>query len=170
MRPSARLIPIKSGCPSVAHHSKRQASYRPKPTPTVQTHSAPQPYWRRRPASTHSSRAAAERLLKPKEPRYLDGGKALLFAGLVSWSHAVVDGIDNKGSYPHTPHSPTPSSLRVWEIASEALLSPDATIGYWPKGMEEFAAKVGRAGLRGWMRDWVEGRSLVSLYDSFFGP
>jgi len=73
--------------------------------------------------------------------------------------------IDDKGSYPHTPHSPTPSSLRVWDIASEAVLSPDATIGYWPKGMEEFAAKVGGSGLRGWMRDWVEGRSLVSASD-----
>lgn len=72
--------------------------------------------------------------------------------------------IDDKGSYPHTPTSPTPSSLRVWDIASEAILSPDATIGYWPKEMEEFAAKVGGSGLKGWMRDWVEGRSLVSCW------
>lgn len=70
---------------------------------------------------------------------------------------------EKKGSYPHTPSSPTLSSLRVWEEASEAVLSPDATIGYWPKGIEEFAGKVqGGKGLRGWMRDWVEGRSLVS--------
>jgi len=67
-----------------------------------------------------------------------------------------------QGSYPHTPSSPTRSSLRVWEEASEALLTPDATIGYWPQEIESFAGKVGGAGLRGWMRDWVEGRTLVS--------
>lgn len=73
----------------------------------------------------------------------------MLFAGL--------------GSYPHTPSSPTRSSLRVWEEASEALLTPDATIGYWPKEIEDFASRVGGAGLRGWMRDWVEGRTLDEL-------
>ncbi|ORX39764.1 hypothetical protein BD324DRAFT_614903 [Kockovaella imperatae] len=77
-------------------------------------------------------------------------GKALLFAGL--------------GSYPHTPYSPTQSSLQIWESASEALLNPDATIGYWPKGMEEFAdALRGGIGIRGWLRGWVEGRSLDEL-------
>ena len=54
--------------------------------------------------------------------------------------------------------------MMVWELASEALLNPDATIGYWPKRMEEFAGGLGRGhhGVRGWMRGWVEGRSLVS--------
>ncbi|CAD6580410.1 MAG: hypothetical protein TREMPRED_002739 [Tremellales sp. Tagirdzhanova-0007] len=56
-------------------------------------------------------------------------GRALLFAGL--------------GSYPHTPHAPTPSSILVWEQASEALLTPDETIVYQPKEMEEFAGGLG---------------------------
>ncbi|ORY32256.1 hypothetical protein BCR39DRAFT_523603 [Naematelia encephala] len=78
------------------------------------------------------------------------GGTALLFAGL--------------GSFPHTPHSPTPASLLVWEQASEALLTPDATIGYFPQNMEEFAGHLrGAVGIRGWMRGWVEGRSLDEL-------
>lgn len=52
--------------------------------------------------------------------------------------------------------------MKVWEEASEAVLSPDATIGYWPTGIEEFAEKVlGRDRPRTWMRDWVEGRTLV---------
>lgn len=72
-----------------------------------------------------------------------------------------------QGSYPHTPHSPTDASLAVWQEASEALLAPDATIGYFPTGMEEFAGRMrgahgGASGLRGWMRGWVEGRTLVS--------
>lgn len=70
-----------------------------------------------------------------------------------------------QGSYPHTPNSPTPSSLDVWEQASEALLSPDATMGYWDEGMEEFAGMLqggGGRGIRGWLRGWVEGRTLVS--------
>ncbi|WVR05089.1 hypothetical protein IAU60_002101 [Kwoniella sp. DSM 27419] len=72
-------------------------------------------------------------------------GKALLFAGL--------------GSYPHTPISPTKSSLRVWDEASEALLSPDATIGYQTRGMSDAGLKQ----VHGWMRGWVEGRSLEDL-------
>ncbi|WVQ98625.1 hypothetical protein IAU59_005755 [Kwoniella sp. CBS 9459] len=72
-------------------------------------------------------------------------GKALLFAGL--------------GSYPHTPSSPTSSSLRVWDEASEALLSPDATIGYETRGMSNAGLKQ----VQGWMRGWVEGRSLEEL-------
>ncbi|WWD15804.1 hypothetical protein CI109_100228 [Kwoniella shandongensis] len=83
-------------------------------------------------------------LKRSASPGSVPPGKALLFAGL--------------GSYPHTPHSPTPSSLRVWEEASEALLSPDATIGYQTRGMEAFS----RAS-KGWMRNWVEGRSLDEL-------
>ncbi|WRT67008.1 uncharacterized protein IL334_003974 [Kwoniella shivajii] len=72
-------------------------------------------------------------------------GKCLLFAGL--------------GSYPHTPISPTPSSLKVWDEASEALLSPDATIGYETRGMSDAGLKQ----VKGWMRGWVEGRSLEEL-------
>ncbi|WVQ70222.1 uncharacterized protein L199_008448 [Kwoniella botswanensis] len=72
-------------------------------------------------------------------------GKCLLFAGL--------------GSYPHTPIAPTPSSLRVWDEASEALLSPDATIGYETRGMGDAGLKQ----VKGWMRGWVEGRSLEEL-------
>ncbi|ODO03443.1 hypothetical protein L198_02290 [Cryptococcus wingfieldii CBS 7118] len=68
-------------------------------------------------------------------------GKALLFAGL--------------GSYPHTPHAPTPSSLHLWEEASEALLSPDATIGYQPIRSADQ--------VKGGLRSWVEGRSLDDL-------
>jgi hypothetical protein len=50
----------------------------------------------------------------------------------------------------------------IWEEASEAILNPDATMNYWPKGMDEFAGKVqGGKGVRGWMRGWVEGRTLV---------
>ncbi|KAL7422277.1 hypothetical protein Q5752_002923 [Cryptotrichosporon argae] len=70
------------------------------------------------------------------------------------------------GSYPHTPQSPTPSSVSVWEQASEALLEPDATIDYWTDGMEEFAGFLqGGAGqgIRGWLRGWVEGRTLDEL-------
>ncbi|WVN85241.1 uncharacterized protein L203_100386 [Cryptococcus depauperatus CBS 7841] len=70
-------------------------------------------------------------------------GKALLFAGL--------------GSYPHTPHAPTPSSLKIWDEASDALLSPDMTFGYQPQGISD----VGR--VKGGMRSWVEGRSLDEL-------
>ncbi|OCF39868.1 hypothetical protein I317_06305 [Kwoniella heveanensis CBS 569] len=72
-------------------------------------------------------------------------GKALLFAGL--------------GSYPHTPSSPTASSLKVWDEASDALLSPDATIGYETRGMSDAGLKQ----VHGWMRGWVEGRSLEEL-------
>ncbi len=77
--------------------------------------------------------------------------------------------MDIQGSYPHTPHSPTPSSILVWEQASEALLNPDATIGYFPRGMEEFAGGLrGGLGVRGWMRGWVEGRSLVRFFITCF--
>ncbi|WVF72306.1 hypothetical protein IAT40_007119 [Kwoniella sp. CBS 6097] len=72
-------------------------------------------------------------------------GKALLFAGL--------------GSYPHTPSSPTSSSLKVWDEASDALLTPDATIGYETRGMSNAGLKQ----VQGWMRGWVEGRSLEEL-------
>ncbi|WWC69575.1 uncharacterized protein I206_103518 [Kwoniella pini CBS 10737] len=72
-------------------------------------------------------------------------GTCLLFAGL--------------GSYPHTPTSPTPSSLKIWDEASEALLSPDATIGYETRGMSDAGLKQ----VKGWMRGWVEGRSLEEL-------
>ena len=94
-----------------------------------------------------------------------DPPKALLFAGLVS-PELRADTIEahhrGQGSYPHTPHSPTTSSLQVWETASEAVLEPDATIGYWPARMEEFAGALGGGrGVRGWLRGWVEGRSLV---------
>ncbi|WVQ71541.1 hypothetical protein IAR50_001080 [Cryptococcus sp. DSM 104548] len=68
-------------------------------------------------------------------------GKALLFPGL--------------GSYPHTPHAPTPSSLHLWEEASEALLSPDATIGYQPIRSADQ--------VKGGLRSWVEGQSLDDL-------
>ena len=52
--------------------------------------------------------------------------------------------------------------MRVWEEASEALLTPDMTIGYAPTGMEEFAGSLrGGRGIRGWLRGWVEGRTLV---------
>ena len=71
---------------------------------------------------------------------------------------------DEEGSYPHTPHAPTPSSILVWEQASEALLTPDETIVYQPKEMEEFAGGLGGSrGVKGWMRGWVEGRNLASL-------
>jgi hypothetical protein len=56
--------------------------------------------------------------------------------------------------------------MAVWEEASEALISPDATINYWDEGMEEFAGAVlggGGRGIRGWLRGWVEGRTLVCL-------
>ena len=150
--------------------ARRHASYRPSAaskTPKALPQSAPQPYWRRRPASTTSTvkhehvdwarRGTAEM------GAHGGGGKALLFAGLVSCtSTGGGRKAYRQGSYPHTPSSPTRSSLRVWEEASEALLTPDATIGYWPKEIEGFASRVGGAGLRGWMRDWVEGRTLVS--------
>jgi len=69
---------------------------------------------------------------------------------------------DSKGSYPHTPSSPTPSSIQIWEQASEALLVDDPVLGYETRGMEEFAGGLaGGRGIRGWMRGWVEGRSLV---------
>ncbi|KAK8869921.1 hypothetical protein IAR55_000489 [Kwoniella newhampshirensis] len=84
-------------------------------------------------------------LKRSASPGSVPPGKALLFAGL--------------GSYPHTPYSPTPASLRVWHEASEALLSPDATIGYQTRGTEEFDKR----GAKGWMRNWVEGRSLDEL-------
>lgn len=38
-------------------------------------------------------------------------------------------------------------------------------MGYWDDGMEEFAGALlqggGGHGIRGWLRGWVEGRSLV---------
>jgi len=69
---------------------------------------------------------------------------------------------DEKGSYPHTPTSPTPSSIHIWEQASEALLMDDPGLGYETRGMEEFAGGIaGGKGMRGWMRGWVEGRTLV---------
>lgn len=71
--------------------------------------------------------------------------------------------VDRQGSYPHTPQSPTPSSLGIWERASEALLNDDSVIGYETRGMEEFAGNLmSEKGIRGWMRGWVEGRTLVS--------
>lgn len=133
------------------YHSNRHSGT--NGSPKVLPQSAPQPYWRRRPTSTTSSRSVTRRSLNHDEIHEAtrSGGKALLFAGL--------------SSYPHTPTSPTQSSMRVWEEASEAVLSPDATIGYWPKGVEQFAEKVlgGRNRPRTWMRDWVEGRSLEEL-------
>lgn len=67
-----------------------------------------------------------------------------------------------QGSYPHTPYSPTAASMRVWEEASDAILAPDMTIGYEARGMEEFAGSLRGGGcVRGWMRGWVEGRTLV---------
>lgn len=69
-----------------------------------------------------------------------------------------------QGSYPHTPSSPTPSSLQIWEQASEALLMDDHVLGYETRGMEEFAGSLaGSRCIRGWMRGWVEGRTLVRL-------
>jgi hypothetical protein len=69
---------------------------------------------------------------------------------------------NEEGSYPHTPSSPTPSSIQIWEQASEALLVDDPLLGYETRGMEEFAGGLaGGRGIRGWMRGWVEGRTLV---------
>jgi hypothetical protein len=52
--------------------------------------------------------------------------------------------------------------MRVWEEASDAILAPDMTIGYEARGMEEFAGSLRGGGcVRGWMRGWVEGRTLV---------
>ena len=71
---------------------------------------------------------------------------------------------DQQGAYAHTPSSPTAASIAIWEQASEALLEPDMTIGYEPKGMEEFAGRLsGGSGVRAWLRGWVEGRNLVRL-------
>lgn len=108
----------------------------------------------RRSASTSTSqtdwlswlrKAASARSTDPEVSK-----KALLFAGL--------------GAYPHTPSSPTAASIAIWEQASEALLEPDMTIGYEPKGMEEFAGRLsGGSGVRAWLRGWVEGRNLTEL-------
>ncbi|WWC85365.1 uncharacterized protein L201_000228 [Kwoniella dendrophila CBS 6074] len=99
-----------------------------------------------RSASTNSPNTDWVQWLKRgKSAETNQAGTCLLFAGL--------------GSYPHTPTSPTPSSLRIWEEASEALLSPDATIGYETRGMGDAGLKQ----VKGWMRGWVEGRSLEEL-------
>jgi hypothetical protein len=38
----------------------------------------------------------------------------------------------------------------------------DPVLGYETRGMEEFAGGLaGGKGIRGWMRGWVEGRTLV---------
>ncbi|EIW69560.1 hypothetical protein M231_04403 [Tremella mesenterica] len=104
----------------------------------------------RRKASTTANQTDWLAWLRKKAEGGGQGGKALLFAGL--------------GSYPHTPHSPTPSSLAIWEQASEALLTPDTSLLYDTKGMEEFAGILhGTRGVRGWMRGWVKGRTLDEL-------
>ncbi|KAK4686353.1 hypothetical protein P7C73_g3777, partial [Tremellales sp. Uapishka_1] len=78
----------------------------------------------------------------------------------VCWTSYLL----SQGSYPHTPFSPTLSSLSVWEEASEALLNDDSRIGYETKGLEEFVGGLrGGRGVRGWLRGWVEGRSLDEL-------
>ncbi|KAK1924764.1 hypothetical protein DB88DRAFT_486701 [Papiliotrema laurentii] len=144
--PNGKLLLQPSTC-----LSRRHASYRQPIKPLPQ--SAPQPYWRRRPASTTTTAKqwathVQQTGIEDQDPS--QRGKTLLFAGM--------------NSYPHTPTSPTSSSMKVWEEASEAVLSPDATIGYWPTGIEEFAEKVlGRDRPRTWMRDWVEGRTLEEL-------
>ncbi|TXT13780.1 hypothetical protein VHUM_01147 [Vanrija humicola] len=112
---------------------------------------------RRRAASTSASNTDWLAWLKKAGPLAVMAGdetprRALILPGL--------------GSYPHTPQAATPSSIAVWEQASEALLNPDATIGYWTEGMEEFAGMLqggGGHGMRGWLRGWVEGRSLDEL-------
>ncbi|WVQ78216.1 hypothetical protein IAT38_000299 [Cryptococcus sp. DSM 104549] len=121
---------------------RTHSALRPSSTPTPEPPLALSPG--SRPASTNAANVDWVTWLKrAASPGSTPPGKALLFAGL--------------GSYPHTPHSPTPSSLALWEEASEALMSPDATIGYQPKRMDS----VG--GRSGWMRSWVEGRSLDEL-------
>ncbi|OWZ51972.1 hypothetical protein C351_03611 [Cryptococcus neoformans c8] len=100
-------------------------------------------YMKRR-TSTKAANNDWMTFLKPSSPSNLEPcGQALLFAGL--------------GSYPHTPHAPTPSSLRIWDEASDALFSPDATIGYQPRGI------TGIGNIKGGLRSWVEGRSLDNL-------
>ncbi|WWC61227.1 uncharacterized protein I303_103807 [Kwoniella dejecticola CBS 10117] len=115
--------------------SLSQIAILPTPTRCASTNAANTDWvtWLKRGASTTTTPASG------------NAGKCLLFAGL--------------GSYPHTPTSPTPSSMKVWEEASEALLSPDATIGYETRGMGDAGLKQ----VKGWMRGWVEGRSLEEL-------
>ncbi|KAJ9125117.1 hypothetical protein QFC22_000070 [Naganishia vaughanmartiniae] len=87
--------------------------------------------------------------------------RALVFAGL--------------GSYPHQPTSPTAASLRLWERASEALITPCSKIGYVPRAIEqEKSAMSGSLGdgmdpalwrrwNKGWLRGWVGNRSINEL-------
>ncbi|KAJ9104779.1 hypothetical protein QFC19_003920 [Naganishia cerealis] len=87
--------------------------------------------------------------------------RALIFAGL--------------GSYPHQPSSPTAASLRLWERASEALVTPCPEIGYIPRAIEqEKSAMSGSLGdgmdpalwrrwNKGWLRGWVGNRSINEL-------
>ncbi|BEI85388.1 hypothetical protein CcaverHIS002_0507890 [Cutaneotrichosporon cavernicola] len=103
-------------------------------------------------ASTSAANTDWLTWLKPSSTVATPTRKALVFAGL--------------GSYPHTPQAPTTSSLDIWEKASEALLTPDATMGYFPDNMDEFAGLLqggGGHGIRGWLRGWVEGRNLDEL-------
>ncbi|KAJ9108742.1 hypothetical protein QFC21_000062 [Naganishia friedmannii] len=87
--------------------------------------------------------------------------RALVFAGL--------------GSYPHQPTSPTAASLRLWERASEALVTPCSKTGYVPRAIEqEKSAMSGSLGdgmdpalwrrwNKGWLRGWVGNRSINEL-------
>ncbi|RSH91260.1 hypothetical protein EHS25_009559 [Saitozyma podzolica] len=158
MRPSLSLRPCPgvgvgfgSRCtPPPSRQARRSLSSLPRLFPQ------PPPDPRRRAASTSSAETDWLSWLRKGAALGMGGSgpsashKALLFAGF--------------GSYPHTPYSPTAASMRVWEEASDAILAPDMTIGYEARGMEEFAGSLRGGGcVRGWMRGWVEGRTLDEL-------
>lgn len=81
-----------------------------------------------------------------------------------------------QGSYPHLPSNPTPSSLRIWSEASEALLTPQPDRGYTPPPAllakahdimhrsSPVAASAEEG--RGWLRSWVRGRAIDELMAS----
>lgn len=108
--------------------------------------------------SSHTEETAGK---KVAQPTVKERKRALVFAGL--------------GSYPHQPTSPTAASLRLWERASEALVTPCSKIGYVPRAIEqEKSAMSGSLGdgmdpalwrrwNKGWLRGWVGNRSINEL-------
>lgn len=146
-------------------------------------------FWRAFKAGTVGTRnrergdvSVSERMLRAGENEGVvtrERKRALVFAGLVSGTSSRsslghrADDASLQGSYPHQPSSPTDASLRLWERASEALVTPCEAIGYVPRTIDvERGAMKGSMGdgmdpalwrrwNKGWLRGWVGNRSIV---------